>query len=330
MAILVTGGAGFVGSHMVQLLVREHVDVVVIDDFSSGHRDALPPEVPLLETDIANAAAVVPFMRKHKVEGVFHFASRIQVGESVVAPRLYYEDNLGAAISLLGSVLSCNVRYFILSSTAAVYGIPNEAPIPEAHALMPINPYGETKLAIERMLGSYGRAYGLRWAALRYFNAAGAAPDGSLGERHHPETHLIPLVLDAAVSGKPVTIFGRDYATRDGTCERDYVHVVDLAGAHLRAMDYLRGGGESGAFNLGAGHGHTVDEVVATCARVTGRSVPANDGARREGDPPVLVAGIERARDILGWRPERSNLETIVRDAWQWRTQSQARLRESA
>ena len=222
------------------------------------------------------------------------------------------------------------MQQFILSSTAAVYGIPTETPISEDHTTLPINPYGETKLAIEHMIASYGRAYKLRWAALRYFNASGAAPDGSLGERHKPETHLIPLVLEAASSGASITVFGRDYPTRDGTCERDYVHVVDLVNAHLTALDHLRAGGPGGVFNLGAGQGHSVDQVIQTCRDVTGKSISVVDGPRREGDPPFLVADITRARRVLGWRPERSDLASIVRDAWRWRQRWPSALRESA
>ena len=318
MATLVTGGAGYIGSHMVQALVKRRVPVVVIDDFISGHREAVPDDVPLLEADVSDGARVVPFLRKHGVDEILHFASRIQVGESVIDPKLYYEDNLGAAISLLGSALACNVKRFILSSTAAVYGVPEEMPIPEDHPTKPINPYGETKLAIEHMLASYGRAYGLKWAALRYFNAAGASEDGSLGERHDPETHLIPLVLEAALHGKSVTMYGRDYPTRDGTCVRDYIHVIDLVEAHLAAMEHLRAGGEGGAFNLGTGHGNTVAEVIDACRRITGREITVTIGERRAGDPPELVAGVQRARDVFGWRATRSDLDTIVRDAWRW------------
>jgi UDP-glucose-4-epimerase GalE len=318
MATLVTGGAGYIGSHMVQALVKRRSSVVVIDNFISGHRDAVPESVPLLEADVSDGARVVPFMRKHGVDEILHFASRIQVGESVIDPKLYYEDNLGAAISLLGSALACNCKRFILSSTAAVYGVPEEMPIPEDHPTKPINPYGETKLAVEHMLSSYGRAYGLKWAALRYFNACGASEDASLGERHDPETHLIPLVLEAALHGKPVTMYGRDYPTRDGTCVRDYVHVVDLVEAHLLAMEHLRAGGEGGAFNLGTSHGHTVAEVIDACRRITGRDITVTMGERRAGDPPELVAGVKRAREVFGWRATRSDLDTIVRDAWRW------------
>jgi UDP-glucose 4-epimerase len=255
------------------------------------------------------------------VEAIFHFASRIQVGESVVDPRLHYKGNLGAAISLLESALDARVGTFILSSSAAVYGLPHGTPIDEAHPTAPINPYGETKLAIERMLASYRRAYGLSFAALRYFNAAGADADAGLAERHDPETHLIPIVLDAALGLRPaVTVFGRDYDTPDGTCIRDYVHVVDLCEAHLAALEHLAAGGAGGAFNLGTGEGQSVAQVIEVARRVTGREIPVEDGARREGDPPRLVASVERAARVLGWRAKRASLEQIVRDAWRARS----------
>jgi UDP-glucose-4-epimerase GalE len=322
MTVLVTGGAGYIGSHMVQALVARGARVVVIDDLSSGHREALPPNVPLLEANVRDALCVMPFLRAHEVKEVLHFASRIQVGESVVDPARYYEDNLAAAIMFASAAMNCGVERFVLSSTAAVYGMPRATPIPEDHPTRPINPYGETKLAIERMLATYGRAYGLRWAALRYFNAAGCAPDGSLGERHLPETHLIPLVLDAARHGTPVSVFGRDYPTRDGTCVRDYVHVVDLVEAHLATLEHLRTGADGGVFNLGTGNGFSVQEVIDTCRRVSRREIAVIDGPRRDGDPPELVAGVTRAHDVLGWRASRSDLETIVRDAWRWQARA--------
>src|SRR5580692_2129868 len=307
MNVLVTGGAGFIGSHMVRELVRTGHRVVVIDDLSQGHADAVDPGAELVRADVRDAR-VATILRDYSVEAVFHFASRIQVGESVSKPRLYFRDNLAAAIHLAESVLDAEVSYFILSSTAAVYGAPIRTPIDEDHPTHPVNPYGETKLAIERMLQSYGRAYGLRYAALRYFNAAGAEP--GLHERHDPETHLIPIVLDAALGRREhVTVYGGDYPTPDGTCVRDYVHVHDLARAHLAALVYLDGGGESGVFNLGTGYGHSVREVVEATRRVTGLPVPVVMGARREGDPPELVASADRAKRVLGWEPERSSLE---------------------
>ncbi|HTQ44933.1 MAG TPA: UDP-glucose 4-epimerase GalE [Polyangiaceae bacterium] len=318
MRVLVTGGAGYVGSHMVRALVRAKHDVLVVDDLSAGHADALPPSgIEFLQAQVSDAPRVLAAMRDHGTEAILHFASRIQVGESVVDPRKYYTGNLAAAVSLFESALDAGVKLAVLSSTAAVYGDPVRVPIDEEHPTAPINPYGETKLAIERMLGSYGRAYGLRWAALRYFNAAGADVQSGLDERHDPETHLVPIVLDAALGRRDhVTIFGDDYDTPDGTCIRDYVHVVDLCDAHLAALEHLQRGGESGAINLGTGAGHSVAEVVDVARRVTGRTIRVEKGPRRAGDPPRLVASVERAARVLGWRARRATLEQIVRDAW--------------
>jgi UDP-glucose-4-epimerase GalE len=314
MNVLVTGGAGYIGSHMVRVLARAGHRVVVVDDLSSGHAETIPPGVRFVKSDVRAHDVVLPLLRDEKIDSVFHFASRIQVGESVRDPRLYFRDNLAAAVSLLEAVLDARVRSFILSSTAAVYGEPIRVPIDEEHPTSPLNPYGETKLGIEKMLAAYAGAYGLRYAALRYFNAAGA--DEGLAERHDPETHLIPLVLNAAVDGRPMTIFGEDYATEDGTCIRDYIHVLDLARAHLAALDHLEKGGASGVFNLGTGRGHSVREVIACAERVTGRKVPVVVGPRRPGDSPVLVASPERAKGVLGWSAQRPALEDIVRDAW--------------
>jgi UDP-glucose 4-epimerase len=317
MRVLVTGGAGYIGSHMVLALKTAGHEATVIDDLSAGHRDAVPAGVEFVEADVADRTRVTDVLRARQIEAIVHFASRIQVGESVVDPRKYYTGNLAAAVSLLESALDAGVRRFVLSSTAAVYGDPVRVPIDEDHPTAPINPYGETKLAIERMLASYRRAYGLSFAALRYFNAAGADADGGLAERHHPETHLIPIVLEAAAGRRPhVSVFGRDYDTPDGTCIRDYVHVTDLCDAHLAALEHLAAGGAGGAFNLGTGKGHSVAEVIEVAERVTGRPVPVVDGPRREGDPPRLVAAVDRAARVLGWRAKRPGIEAIVRDAW--------------
>ena len=322
MRILVTGGCGYIGSHMVRVLRRAGHDVLVLDDLSAGDAATVPAGVDLVVGDVRDRAKVAPLLRDRGIAAVFHFASRIQVGESVVDPRKYFRDNLGAAIELLESVLDAGVGRFVLSSTAAVYGIPERSPLDEDHPLAPINPYGETKLAIERMLARYAAAYGLRYAALRYFNAAGGLADEGLGERHVPETHLIPLVIDAASGARPrVTIFGTDYPTPDGTCIRDYIHVADLAEAHLAALDYLERGGASAAFNLGTGKGHSVREVVAAVESVSGKRVPVEFGARREGDPPVLVASAQRAEQVLGWRARRASLQEIDADAWACRRQ---------
>jgi UDP-glucose-4-epimerase GalE len=318
MRILVTGGAGYIGSHMVHMLLAARHDVVVLDDLSSGHRDAVPESIELVKCDVADRTAVANTLRRGRIEAIIHFASRIQVGESVVQPRLYYTGNLGAAIALLESALDSGVRHFVLSSTAAVYGTPARVPIEEGDALAPINPYGETKLAIERMLAAYGRAYGLGYAALRYFNAAGANAEAGLGERHHPETHLLPIVIEAALGRRKVTVFGTDYDTPDGTCIRDYIHVVDLCEAHLAALEHLARGGDGGAFNLGTGHGASVKEVIDAVEKVSGARVPVTYGPRRAGDPARLVASPQKARRELGWEPKRSSLENIVGDAWRF------------
>jgi UDP-glucose 4-epimerase len=303
---------------MVRALVGAGHRVVVIDDLSTGHADALAPSVDFVHADVRARDIVTRVLETRSVEAIFHFASRIQVGESVAEPRLYYRDNLGAAVELLERALDAKVRYFILSSTAAVYGSPEHTPIEEGHPTEPVNPYGETKLAIEKMLASYRHAYGLSYAALRYFNAAGAEP--GLAERHDPETHLIPLVVDAALGRRPhITVFGADYPTPDGTCIRDYVHVADLADAHLAALVHLTRGGASRAFNLGTGRGHSVREVIDAARRITGREIPTALGARREGDPPVLVASADRAKKVLGWEATRSSLDRIVADAWRAR-----------
>jgi UDP-glucose 4-epimerase len=313
--VLVTGGAGYLGSHLVRALRRAQHHVVVLDDLSSGHRAAVPQDVPLVVADVRDATATRRALTEHAIEAVFHFASRMQVGESVRDPRLYYRDNLAAGIILLDTLLDHGIKAFVLSSTAAVYGDPVRLPIDEAHPTAPVNPYGATKLALEGVLASYATAYGLKYAALRYFNAAGAG-DG-YPERHDPETHLIPLALDAAMGTRPsITLFGDDYDTPDGTCIRDYVHVADLVRAHLPALTYLVQGGESGVFNLGTGEGCSVREVIKTVEQVTGKRVPVELGRRREGDPPRLVASAERAKAVLHWRPERSSLEQIVRDAF--------------
>jgi UDP-glucose 4-epimerase len=317
--LVVTGGAGYIGSHMARTLLRAGHEVIVIDNLSGGHREAVPSGVKFFVLDVRDREPITRMLVDEKIEAVFHFASRIQVGESVVDPRLYYRDNLAAGIELLESVLEAGVRRFILSSTAAVYGNPERVPIDEGDPLEPVNPYGETKLAIERALAAYDRAYGLKFAALRYFNAAGAEPGGGIGERHYPETHLIPIVLETALGIRPhTTIFGQDYPTPDGTCVRDYVHVTDLAEAHLLALEHLNRGGESGAFNLGTGHGHSVKEVIETATAVTGRDIRVQIGERRLGDPAALVASPRRAEGVLKWRPSRSSLEQIVTDAWAW------------
>jgi UDP-glucose 4-epimerase len=321
MRVLVTGGAGYIGSHMALVLRRAGHDVVVVDDLSAGHRDAVPADAVFVEADVADRVRMGDVLRVHGVEAILHFAARIQVGESVSDPRRYYEGNVAASIALLDSALDAGVKRFVLSSTAAVYGDPVHVPIDEQHPTSPINPYGDTKLAMERMLAAYGHAYGLRWAALRYFNAAGADVVAGLDERHDPETHLIPIVVDVALGRRDaVTVFGNDYDTPDGTCVRDYIHVLDLCEAHLVALEHLASGGEGGAFNLGTGEGQSVAHVIDVVRRVSGREVRVVQGPRRAGDPPRLVASPERAARVLGWRAKRVRLEDIVRDLWQVRS----------
>lgn len=317
MTTMVTGGAGFIGSHMVRALLRRGRRAVVIDDLSTGHADAVPADVPLVVADMADESAMKRVFADHEIDEIVHFAARTQVGESMIDPRRYWNGNVVATAALLERALDAGVERIIFSSTAAVYGAPARIPIEEDDAALPINPYGETKLAVERMLAAYSRAYGLRYCALRYFNAAGADPDGGLAERHDPETHLIPLVLDAAIGRRRhVAIFGRDHDTPDGTCVRDYIHVLDLVEAHLAALDHLATGGASGVLNLGTGAGHSVAEVVETCRRVTGREIPVTLAPPRAGDPPALVASPRRAEQTLGWRAARSDLARIVEDAW--------------
>lgn len=314
---LVTGGAGYIGSHMVKTLVAAGRDVVVLDDLSSGHEDAVHPKARFVRGDIRDRAKVAALVREHGVTGVVHFAAKIQVGESMVKPRMYFQDNLVATLALLETLLDEGVGAFILSSTAAVYGDPEYTPIDEAHPKRPVNTYGESKLFIEHALRRYHDAYGLKYAALRYFNASGADPAAGLGERHDPETHLIPLVLDAAAGlRKDIGVFGDDWETRDGTCERDYIHVLDLADAHLAALGYLEAGGGSGAYNLGTGRGTTVSEIIASVERVSGKPVPVVVRPRRDGDPAVLVASAKKALDTFGWQAKRTSLDEIVGDAW--------------
>lgn len=314
---LVTGGAGYIGSHMVKTLVAAGRDVVVLDDLSSGHEDAVHPKARFVRGDIRDRAKVSALVREHGVTGVVHFAAKIQVGESMVKPRMYFQDNLVATLALLETLLEEGVGAFILSSTAAVYGDPEYTPIDEAHPKRPVNTYGESKLFIEHALRRYHDAYGLKYAALRYFNASGADPAAGLGERHDPETHLIPLVLDAAAGlRKDIGVFGDDWETRDGTCERDYIHVLDLADAHLAALGHLEAGGGSGAYNLGTGRGTTVSEIIASVERVSGKPVPVVVRPRRDGDPAVLVASAKKALDTFGWQAKRTSLDEIVGDAW--------------
>ncbi|MDX1366001.1 UDP-glucose 4-epimerase GalE [Pseudomonas sp.] len=321
MKFLVVGGAGYIGSHMVKHLLDADHQVVVADNFSTGHRAALLGGT-LAELDIADAEALDALFAAHRFDAVFHFASFIQVGESVSEPAKYYANNFSATLTLLQAMVRAQVKNFIFSSTAAVYGDPVYVPIDEEHPKAAINPYGRSKWMVEQMLEDFDRAYGLKSVCLRYFNAAGADPDGQLGERHEPETHLIPLILQAAACRRPaITVFGRDYDTPDGTCIRDYIHVADLVQAHALAVDYLVAGGASSAFNLGNGQGFSVQEVIDTARRVTGRAIAVSDAPRRAGDPPRLVADANRASAVLGWQPRLASLEQIVMHAWAWERQ---------
>ena len=317
-AVLVTGGAGYVGSHACKVLARAGYRPVVFDNLSRGRREAVRWG-PLVEGDLADLARLSAALVEHRVSAVMHFAAYAYVGESVADPALYYRNNLGGTLSLLEAMRHAGVGKIVFSSTCATYGTPDAVPIREDSPQRPVNPYGETKLAIERALHWYGQAYGMRSVALRYFNAAGADPEGEIGECHEPETHLVPLVLRAALGQRPqIDIYGTDYPTPDGTAIRDYVHVQDLALAHLRALERLGGGGGNIAVNLGTGHGRSVREVIAAAEAATGRKVPAQAAPRRPGDPPALVADPSLAAGILGWRPQHSDLDTIIRTALAW------------
>jgi UDP-arabinose 4-epimerase len=321
-SILVTGGAGYVGSHACKALAGAGYRPVVYDNLSRGHRQAVRWG-PLVEGDLHDRDRLAAAMRSHRVAAVMHFAAFAYVGESVTDPEIYYTNNLGGSLALLGAMREAKVDQIVFSSTCAVYGVPEQVPIRETTAKAPLNPYGETKLAIERALHWYAAAYGMRYAALRYFNAAGADPDGEIGEEHEPETHLIPLVLRAALGrGDPVEIYGTDYPTRDGTAIRDYIHVSDLAEAHVRALGHLAGSGDSAALNLGTGNGCSVREVIAAVERVGGGKVPQREVGRRPGDPPELVADPAIARSLLGWQPRHSDLDTIIGTALAWETRA--------
>jgi UDP-glucose 4-epimerase len=318
LCFLVVGGAGYIGSHMVKHLLRQSCDVVTYDNLSTGYRDAVLGGEFVLG-DLADNQALHTLFSTHQFDGVMHFASFIQVGESVKEPAKYYENNVTNTLNLLNAMVKHDVKRFIFSSTAAIYGEPHYVPIDEAHPKFPINPYGKTKLMTEQILEDYDRAYGLKSISLRYFNAAGADPEGELGERHHPETHLIPLVLQAASGRRPhISVFGRNYDTPDGTCIRDYIHVTDLCAAHWLSLQNLLGGGVSAAYNLGNGQGFSVQEVIETARAVTCHDIRTVDATRREGDPARLVADAASARDGLDWRPARFELKTIIQDAWKW------------
>ncbi len=316
MKVLVTGGAGFIGSHVCKALAGAGDQPVVYDNLGHGCADAVRWG-PLEIGDLGNRDRLDQVIRQHRPDAVMHFAGLIAVGESVIKPGLYYRNNLADSLVLLEAVRDHGIGMFVFSSTAAVYGVPETVPIPEQHRTQPVNPYGATKLAMEWMLADFGAAHGVRSVCLRYFNAAGADPDGDLGERHDPETHALPLALMAALGRRDCfQIFGTDYDTPDGTAIRDYIHVADLATAHVRALDRLRQGGDSSVFNLGTGRGTSVQELVDSVARVTGRPVPVRRAPRRAGDPPVLIAAPARALAGLNWRPVWTEFDRIVETAW--------------
>ena len=320
MSVLVTGGAGYIGSHAVKALRAAGRDVVIYDNLSAGHKAAATlAGAPLEVGDIQDVPRLREVMQAHEVDAVMHFAAWLSVPESVRMPIPYYQNNVGGALAVVEAMVACQVQHLVFSSTSATFGNPIETPITESHPQRPINPYGETKLAVERALPHFEQAYGIRSVTLRYFNAAGADPDGALGEDHQPEIHVIPRAIDAAAGRGTFAIYGEDYPTPDGTCLRDYVHVSDLASAHLLALDSLRAGGGSAAYNLGNGRPTSVREVVDAVERVCGRKVPVTAGPRRDGDPAVLYASSERIKKDLGWRPQYENIDVIVDTAWRWR-----------
>ena len=319
MAILVLGGAGYIGSHTVHELIDAGRDVVVIDNLLTGFVQAVHPTARFYKTDIRDRAALDTIFEKEEIEGVIHFAASSQVGESMADPLKYYDNNVGGTIVLLQAMMAHGIDKIVFSSTAATYGEPTSIPIMESDRTQPTNCYGETKLAMEKMMGWVGRAHNLKSVALRYFNAAGAHESGTIGEAHGPETHLIPLILQVPNGQREfIGVFGNDYPTKDGTCVRDYIHVSDLAQAHIKAIDYLIAGGESDVFNLGSGQGFTVNEMIEVARKVTGHPIPIKVSPRRAGDPAQLIASSEKARRVLGWKPELDDVEAIISSAWTW------------
>jgi len=318
MTILITGGAGYIGSHTALYLYEKKQDVVVLDNMTKGHKEALL-DTPMYEGDIRDGDMLDKLFNTYDIEAVIHFAADSLVGESVEDPLKYYDNNVIATHHLVKKMVEHDVKNLVFSSTAAAYGNPKEVPIKEEQGTTPTNPYGETKLAIERMLHWAEQAYGLKSVSLRYFNAAGADPDGRIGEDHDPESHLIPLVLQVALEQRDkIYMFGDDYPTNDGTCIRDYIHVLDLASAHALAVNFLKAGNNTTVFNLGNGKGFSVEEVIETCRKVTEHPIPAEVAPRRPGDPAELIALSEKAQTELGWEPKYSDIHTIIQHAWNW------------
>ena len=319
MAILVLGGAGYIGSHMVDTLLSDGRDVVVVDNLLTGHRAAVPAGVPFYEVDIRDKAALREVFEKENIEQVVHFAASSIVPESMADPLKYFDNNTAGMIALLEVMLEFDVKQIVFSSTAATYGIPEENPIKETTLQNPINPYGESKLQMEHIMKWADEAYGLKWVALRYFNVAGAKADGSIGEDHPVETHLVPIILQTALGQREkIMMYGDDYNTPDGFNVRDYVHVMDLANAHVLALDYLAKGNDSNQFNLGSANGFSVKQMVEAAREATGKEIPAEVGPRRAGDPDSLVASSDKAREILGWAPKYDDVKEIIKTAWTW------------
>jgi len=318
MSILVTGGAGYIGSHCVAKLIDRGIDVVVVDDLSKGHRASLKGG-RLYVGSVADKEFLRNVFEQESIEAVIHFAAFSLVGESMTVPEQYFRNNVTAGLSLIETMIEFKVPYLVFSSTAATFGEPERVPIEENDRQVPTNPYGESKLIVEHMLKWCDQAHGLKYCALRYFNVAGARPDGSIGEDHRPESHLIPLILQVAQGKRDkLSLFGTDYPTKDGTCVRDYIHVDDLIDAHILALDYLRSGNPSAAFNLGNGQGFSNREIIEAARRVTGHPIPVSEEARRPGDPAVLIASSRKAMEVLGWKPNYTNVEDIIATAWNW------------
>ncbi len=319
MAILVAGGAGYIGSHMVADLVEKGYDVVVADNLSTGHRAAINSQARFYEGDIRNREFLDELFTKEKIDAVVHFAAFSLVAESMKKPLKYFDNNTGGMITLLEAMHNHGIKYIVFSSTAATYGIPEHMPIKESDPQVPINPYGESKLAMEKIMKWCDQAYGIKFVALRYFNVAGAKPDGSIGEDHHPETHLVPIILQVAAGKRDeLSIFGDDYNTPDGTNVRDYVHPMDLADAHILAIKYLQAGNPSDAFNLGSSTGFSNKQMLEAAREVTGKPIPAKMAPRRPGDPDALVAASDKARSVLGWKPQYDDVHDIIASAWKW------------
>ncbi|CDM68506.1 UDP-glucose 4-epimerase [Clostridium bornimense] len=319
MKILVTGGAGYIGSHATYLLIERGFDVVVVDNLSTGHKEAVHEKAKFYEGDIGDYKFISNILKEENIDGVIHFAAFSLVGESMENPYKYYENNVAKTNNLLKAMVDFNVKNIVFSSTAATYGEPKTIPILESDETNPTNVYGETKLSMEKMIKWYNKAYGLKYVCLRYFNVAGAHSSGDIGEAHNPETHLIPIILQVA-SGRreKINVYGNDYDTKDGTCIRDYVHVIDLVDAHIKAIEYLFNGSKSDVFNLGSGEGFTVYEMIEAARKVTGDEIPLVVTERRAGDPAKLIASSEKAREILGWKPKFEDITKMIKDAWNW------------